>query len=212
MDRYTRHRQRHGIFRQSACCRQTANGIFGLKLFWHQLPALIAKLRAAPCLADAPAEASLHDLLKAKLGAAPRYIWLRRRDKLSQAISYLRASKSGIWRSTDAASDDGRCDADLAFDFDLIAQLVRLVHHSDLRWKAFFREHQIGVLEIVYEDFVAPYDASVFRILEFLGISRDGVVVTPPRLQRQADARTLEWRDRFIELGKERGVVSPRRR
>jgi LPS sulfotransferase NodH len=32
----------------------TENGIFGQKLHWHQAPALLAKLRAPPALADAP--------------------------------------------------------------------------------------------------------------------------------------------------------------
>ena len=190
----------------------TENGIFGQKLHWHQAPALLAKLRAAPALADAPAEASLHELLTRKLGAAPRYIWMRRRDKLAQAISYLRAARTGIWRSTDDVPENARrADADLPFDFDQIAEYVRFVTDFDLQWQAFFRKNRLKVLMIVYENFIAAYEASVFNILEFLGIPRDGFVLTPPRLQRQADERTLHWRRRFLELASERGVDLPSR-
>jgi trehalose 2-sulfotransferase len=184
----------------------TPNGIFGMKLFWHQSPALIAKLRAVPALANAPAEASFHELLKSKLGAAPLYIWLRRQDKLAQAISYLRASRTGVWRSTDAPASAGRRDAELAFDFDLIAQYLRVVNQFDLRWDAFFRENRLEVLLIGYESFIASYEATIFSVLDFLDLPSDGLSLASPILQRQADARTLEWRHRFLELSKERGL------
>jgi len=188
----------------------TPNGVFGLKLLWHQSPALIAKLRADPILAAAPPQASWHDLLTTRLGGVPRYIWLRRRDKLLQAISYLRASKTGLWRSTDQAS--GRpIEAEPEFDFDLIAQYLRVVNDFDLRWESFFRENRLKVLVVVYENFIRAYEATTFSVLDFLGIPRDAIVLPPPRLQRQADERSLEWRRRFLEIARERGMVKPRR-
>lgn len=184
------------------------NGVFGLKLLWHQMPALVAKLRAVPALASAAADSSPHDLLTAGLGVAPRYIWLRRRNKLAQAISYMRASQTGLWRSTDTAPS---ANADAPFDFDLIAQYVRVVQDFDLRWEAFFRANRLKVLMIVYENFATSYAATVLSVLEFLGLPREGVTLPPPRLQRQADERSAEWARRFLEVGKERGILAPAR-
>ncbi len=78
----------------------TANGVFGFKLHCHQVPALIGKLRAdreARGLPDEPAPSNLpdiiHPMLRARLGHTS-YIWLRRKNKIAQAISYFRAGKT----------------------------------------------------------------------------------------------------------------------
>jgi LPS sulfotransferase NodH len=189
----------------------TANGVFAIKLLWHQSPAILAKLRAAAPPLAMPPGASLHQLLEARLGVPPRYVWLRRRDKLAQAISYLRASKTGIWRSTDMAA--GRAAApEPAFDFDLIAQYVRVVHDFDLRWEAYFRENRLKVLMIVYENFVQAYERTVFDVLDFIGVPRDGITLPPPRLQRQGDAASQDWQRQFVEIARKRGMVARRRR
>lgn len=186
----------------------TPNGVFGLKLLWHQWPALLAKLRAAPDLASLVATASPHDLLQAKLGTVPRYLWIRREDKLAQAISYYRASRSGLWRSTDKQRPGMKADSAIDFDFDLVIQYLRTVNDFDLRWEEYFRKNKLKVLMITYENFITAYEATVMSAMEFLGLPRDGVTLPPPRLQRQADARSLDWRRRFLEIGRQRGVVS----
>ncbi|HEX3953342.1 MAG TPA: DUF6065 family protein [Stellaceae bacterium] len=190
-----------------------ANGVFALKLLWHQSPALLAKLRAAGAAPADADESVLHALLTARLGAPPRYIWLRRSDKLAQAISYLRASKTGLWRSTDVAENTAsETDADLDFDFDLIAQYVRVVSDFDQRWQAYFRHNRLKVLAITYENFIAAYEATVFSALDFLGIAKDGIRLPPPRLQRQADQRSREWHKRFLDIAAERGMIQQRSR
>lgn len=190
----------------------TPNGVFGLKLLWHQWPALLGKLRAAPGFADHAANTSPHELLRAKLGSVPRYVWIRREEKLAQAISYYRASRNGLWRSTDKPPPGMKADAAIDFDFDLIIQYLRVVNDFDLRWEQYFRQNRLKVLMITYENFVTAYEATVMSAMEFLELPRDGVALPPPRLQRQADERSLEWRRRFLEVGKQRGIVSISRR
>jgi LPS sulfotransferase NodH len=189
----------------------TPNGVFGLKLLWHQSPALIAKLKAAlPSMADA-GDASIHTLLQAKLGAAPRYVWLRRRNKLAQAISYLRASRTGLWRSTDKGNRDVANETALEFDFDTIARYLQGVNEFDAQWQSFFRRHRLKVLMIVYENFISSYEVTIANALDFLGIPREGVTVAPPRLERQSDALSAEWEQRFIETARQRGILSKSR-
>jgi len=65
----------------------TANGVFGVKLLWHQLPSIIAKLNASLNVQGSlGTRQSLHALLSEKIGD-PRYIWLLRENKLAQAIT-----------------------------------------------------------------------------------------------------------------------------
>jgi LPS sulfotransferase NodH len=195
-------------FDKLLAARTGPNGVFGLKLLWPQGPAMLAKLRASPSLRNAPPDASPHDLLTLKLGAAPRYIWLRRRNRLAQAISYLRAEGTGTWRS-DMPRGGRAANPGVDFDVNLITRYLRLVNGYDLEWGCFFLANRVRMLSITYEDFISSYDETVFKILDFLEVPTDGLRVPPPALRRQGDSRSLEWERQFIEIAKRRGLDLP---
>src|SRR5579862_3634810 len=74
----------------------TPNGVFGMKLHWHQIPALASKFAAAAESKAAPAgEIALDELLQDRFPAV-HYLWLLRRNKLAQGISYYRATLSDV--------------------------------------------------------------------------------------------------------------------
>ena len=187
----------------------TANGVFGVKLLWHQLPSIMAKLQASRGdQAGAGDDRSLHALLAEKLGE-PCYIWLRRKNKLAQAISYYRASRTGLWRSVDTRTGPREiADRELPFDYALIDQYLRAVNHFDARWYGYFRHQRAKVLMLMYETFAESCAQTALGVLDFLGIERAEAAVTVPLLQRQADARSLEWEERFLEMRKTGGAVS----
>ncbi|HTW50616.1 MAG TPA: DUF6065 family protein [Stellaceae bacterium] len=190
----------------------TDNGVFGLKLLWHQSPALLAKLQAAVPDRVNGARNLSHELLSASFETPVHYIWLRRRNKLAQAISYYRASRTGLWRaSADPADGSSATGPEPGFDYDQIEQYARLVNHFDAQWHQFFRLNRLKVLMMWYEHFVANYESSIFHVLDFLGIAREGQRLGAPRLRRQADDRSVEWEERFIALAKERGAIVTRR-
>lgn len=196
-------------FDKVRAARTGANGVFGLKLLWPQGPALMAKLRASAALKHAPPNASVHELLTMKLGAPPRYLWLRRRNKLAQAISYLRAEKTRIWRSSDMPQRGGQTAPQLDFDFESIVRYLRAVNGFDMEWACFFLAHRVQMLPITYEELSATYEATVLRVLDFLEVPRDGLSVAPPALRRQSDARSAEWESRFRQLARARGLDMP---
>ena len=70
----------------------THNGVFGLKLHYYQLADLSAQLRRIDGFRDLPVEEAIS-------AAFPevRYIWLTRKDKARQAISYHRACQTDTW-------------------------------------------------------------------------------------------------------------------
>lgn len=196
-------------FDKVRAARTGANGVFGFKLLWPQGPALMAKLRASAALKYAPSSASVHELLTMKLGAAPRYVWLRRKNKLAQAISYLRADSTRIWRSNDIPQGGRQADANLQFDFESIVRYLRAVNGFDTEWACFFLAHRVQMLLITYEELTVSYEATVLRVLEFLEVPREGVSVAPPALRRQSDARSDDWERRFLELARARGLELP---
>jgi LPS sulfotransferase NodH len=190
----------------------TDNGVFGLKLLWHQSPALLSKLQAAVPGRVNGAKALSDALLSASFETPVHYIWLRRHNKLAQAISYYRASRTGLWRSTgDPATSNAATGPEPEFDYPQIEQYARLVNHFDAQWHQFFRLNKLKILMMWYENFIANYESSVSHVLDFLGIVHDGASLPPPRLRRQADDRSAEWEERFIALAKERGAVVTRR-
>ncbi len=71
----------------------TPNGVFGSKVIWPQLEPLKAKLG----LIHGSGISDL-DLLQRTFPDL-RFIWLKRRDKVRQAISYYKAVKTDIWHS-----------------------------------------------------------------------------------------------------------------
>ncbi len=84
----------------------STNGVFGLKVTWEELKDAEALLKQLPNL---------------------RYVWLRRLDRVPQAISFYRALQTRRWRSTDASGDL----PEPAFDCEAIKGLVQLCTSED---------------------------------------------------------------------------------
>ena len=60
---------------------------------------------------------------------------------------------------------------------------------------------RVEPFEIAYEDLVVSYESVVREILRFLDLPySENVNVASPRLQRQADAVTEEWVDRYQRI------------
>jgi hypothetical protein len=128
-------------------------------------------------------------------------IWLRRRNKLGQAVSYYRAGETRLRRSTDADTGESQ-DADrrLPFDYERIGRALHLVNEFDSHWESYFRQQRARVLVLFYEHFVENYVQTVHKVLDFVGIGDQPVTLAPPHLQRQSDLTSLEWQRRFLEL------------
>lgn len=54
-------------------------------------------------------------------------------------------------------------------------------------------------LTIVYEDFIADYEGTVLKVLEFLDVESAGVAVSPPSFDPIADEISEQWVQRFRE-------------
>jgi trehalose 2-sulfotransferase len=92
-----------GYLDRIVAASSTPNGVFGCKLHWHQVPSLRARLVQAMPVPDNPDNRPIFELLQQRLPDT-RFVWLSRRNKVAQAISYYRATRSQVWR----AWNDGR--------------------------------------------------------------------------------------------------------
>ena len=174
----------------------TPNGIFGLKLHWHQLPALSAKFASASGTQPKSSEIALDELLCGRFSAV-HYLWLRRRNTVAQGISYYRATHSGIWRVRRAGETRPIASTDIPFDFAEIDRFVELVEGFDRSWSDFFTGKKIKALVLTYEDFIADYENTIRAICSYIGVDGKGIAISPHTFRQQADSLSLEWERKY---------------
>jgi LPS sulfotransferase NodH len=169
----------------------TANGVFGSKLMWNQLD----ELKTLASQLDEYAGLELPELLDALFGD-PRYVWVRRRDKVRQAISLWRALQTREWSSGD--SDSGERASELGYHFEALDHLVRLLSDQDDAWGRYFASIGSPQLTIPYEDELERDQAgTVRRALDHIGVALPDGWEPAARVARQADAINDEWYDAY---------------
>jgi len=130
---------------------------------------------------------------------APRWVWLRRRDLLAQAISLSIAAQAKSWHHQDPEQSTPVYDAR-----DIDRKLSRLSKHVAM-WETYFARTGISPLEIWYEVVTADPRAAVERIGAFADIHLTDVTVTAGlRVKKQRSELNREWRQRFLA---DRGTV-----
>jgi LPS sulfotransferase NodH len=169
----------------------TPNGVFGAKLHWTELDELLERLAELP---ESPPGESDDELL-CRWFPEPRYVYLHRVDKVRQAISLFRASRTAEWYHVDGEAS--RQPRPLEPDWGQIHTLELMLRNHEQAWRDWFADQAIDPLEIVYEDLVSDYEQCVRATLEYLDLAAD---VPPPRLRRQRDDTTEAWVHEYLRV------------
>jgi LPS sulfotransferase NodH len=174
------------------------NGVFGSKMMWGYLDEVSHQLTSHFDL-----KVTSHPDVLSAMFPSLRYVWLTRRDKVRQGISFYRALETKLWRSSD---EPAGVMVDPPFDYRAIDRLVQLSKDEDDAWRGYFQEHGIQALIIAYEDLAQDPDREARRVLTFLDLP---IASDSPRLwrhSRQADSVTDEWVERYHAIKRvERG-------
>lgn len=172
----------------------SCNGVFGAKLHWYQMESLLTELRGVMPRLSRHKDSTI--LLKFFPGA--EYIWLRRRDRKRQAVSYAKAGQSNEWWRIRRVRAPGVKERELEYRFEQIWRLEGVLNYGDQRWSKLFGELRKEPLTLYYEDLFSDYERSVRAIVEYIGIDFPKTRKIPrPRLQRQADHLSEEWLARY---------------
>src|SRR5712692_961226 len=171
----------------------TPDGVFGAKIMWGYFDDFVGKLHSIPGYEDRPV-AELLSTVFPNL----HYLWMTRRDKVRQAISFERAIQTNSWAMTDETPP---LTGELHFDFARIDALVHLIEAHEAAWHHYFAENGITPFTVVYEEFVASYEQTATQILHELRIPvPEPLQFAPRRMRRQADTRSEEWTQHYHEL------------
>jgi LPS sulfotransferase NodH len=180
----------------------TPNGVFSVKLHWYQFAWLMEQLRSFPSNEE-PAE----DWdLTARTFPHPRYVFLTRRDKARQAVSYYLAARRNLWFVIEGEEPEEAGDERTDTERDEPHfQSVRWLEHAlvqhEALWRTYFGDSAIEPLEVVYEDFSANYETTIRSVLDTIGITPDPQFSPQaPSLRKQADSRSEELLERYLEI------------
>ena len=177
----------------------TPNGIYGLKIHWMHVEVLAVQSGFS---GDS---ASVLEYLFP--GAA--YVRIVRRDRRAQAISYFRAQTTNEWWLIDGVRNAQSNGRNPVFDASTILALEQDLIHQDREWDRYLRARGVEPLIVEYESLMRDYRGEVARVLEFLGLDRAAAsAIPPPRLVRQADGLTDQWR-KLLEDSLKKEELSP---
>jgi len=156
--------------------RTSPNGIFGFKIHWFQFAEFFTR----------NGRVTFEPLLKPSL-----IVYMRRRDKLRQAISWVRALQTKRFTSNMASRGTTE------YKRSNINALLRDIAEQETMWDHFFAEASVTTLVIEYEDFVHSYHDTIAHVVKGLNLTIPISKVPQPSLSRLADAETEDWVDRY---------------
>ena len=154
----------------------SSNGSFGLKLFPRHLLVLQKKYGVDV----------FHRLSQ---DFETMRLFVERRDRVAQAISFSRALQTGQW-----SSEGPRRDVKATYDFAQICRLYFLIGESYAFWRDYLAATGSSYEHVYYEDMVS-FDDVLNTCAAFFGLGVEGFEPSPLKVQR--DAMTDEFKERF---------------
>jgi LPS sulfotransferase NodH len=176
----------------------TPNGIFGITIHWFVVNDTVRRIREYLELTRVCTSHEVLTLAFPKLS----YIWLRRRDKVAQAVSWYKAIQTGRYVNlvAEVAGEQGHARTPLQFDYQRIRAYRSALISFDNAWAHFFRENQIEPQIVYYEDLAANYESTIRKMIAFLGLDVAHLQIRPSQHKKAADQVSFEWIARFKSI------------
>jgi LPS sulfotransferase NodH len=154
----------------------TPNGIYGLKIFPAQVEQVEKSIRWTELLPDL------------------KFVLLKRRDILGQALSAVRAMQTEQWRASMPARGPA------LYDGAQIYERLQIAARDYARWNIFFARRAVAAAVIIYEDLLADPQSAVDQVADLFGLRGQARAASERiDLKSQRDAITEEWRARFLD-------------
>jgi trehalose 2-sulfotransferase len=172
----------------------TPNGVFGTKVMWNYFHTMLKNLQEVPGYRGREAPQ-----LMASLFPNVHYIWIVRRDKVCQAVSWAKAGQTDVYGWSKGETPIPKREP--FFDFEFIDLLHNLILEGEAGWQNFFETCGVQPFKVVYEELVEAYEPTALKILDYLNVSYPkDLVFGERRLQKQADSLNEEWVLKYMEM------------
>jgi len=176
----------------------THNGVFGAKMMWNYFDDFRARIGELPEAQGLTFNEALDEIFPDL-----HIIFVRRRDKVAQAVSLWRAIQTQQWRKEESTDDIPEVD----YDYRALKHLVTELHRWDAAWEDWFHATGREPIRVIYEEFAETRAATVGRVLDALGIDPPEPSDRGP-MTRQADDVSRDWVTRFREEDAERALTA----
>lgn len=162
----------------------TPNGVFAARVMWGNLPGMMRGL-------DPHSQrASDLDALQDAFGEL-RFLHLRRRDVVGQAVSWARAEQTAYWQYGDTAQGEPR------LDLHQIDRLVRQIEEDNDAWESWFTAQKVDPFSVEYESVSSDPNKTVRAVLSWIGVTPPAEWVPVSPHERQADGLNADWARRY---------------
>jgi LPS sulfotransferase NodH len=151
----------------------TIDGVLALKMFWPHLVEV---------------ETTLDTWFPDR-----KWIFLRRRDRLGQAISWAIAAQTNKW---DAGSTGNG--AEPGYHRAFVDHFLNYIDTENVAWQAWFDRNGIVPLDLAYEDMQADLPQTLKSIAAFAGVALPDQAAQQTGVhQRQRTGLNAAWRERY---------------
>lgn len=160
----------------------TPNGVCGMKSDWDYLDMLDRHLP----------EGAVDEIL----GRFTHFIYLRRRNRLAQAVSWYIAAQSGVFTSANGGKPGKGDPLVVPYNRAEIDKRLARIEAASQRWMYWFSLNGIEPLFVTYEKMEADISETVQRVLRFLGIDAPDMPIEFT-LQKQVNPLKAEFIARY---------------
>ncbi|MEM7345400.1 MAG: Stf0 family sulfotransferase [Chloroflexota bacterium] len=179
----------------SAILQEGAGGtqVFGMRVMWRDFGNLVQRLDLLY-----PGLSSDRARFEAAFGPM-RFVYLSREDKVAQAISRVKAERSGLWHIDADGKERERIKVGQTptYDARVIAEQVAAYEQHDAAWLNWFTQQTINPVRITYEALADNPQATLAIILSALGLDPAIAETVKPKTAKLADNESREWAARF---------------
>ncbi|MEN8241667.1 MAG: Stf0 family sulfotransferase [Chloroflexota bacterium] len=169
------------------------SGIFGLKIFWEQFQYYLSQCDHQSI--SFGETLSPHEKV-ALFFPDLNYVFIRRRNKIRQAISMVKAKQRSAFVSPTRQKGTTPPSGRLRYSSKMITYYLDLFIAQEMLWESFFNQGDLNPKMVWYEDFETQYEAQVKGVTKFLG--REPKRIPTPRSEKQADELSETWYQQYL--------------
>lgn len=176
----------------------TENGCFGVKIMWENLEDMRRFYISIPEWSNFNAPEVLENIFP-----NAKYIYISRRDKVRQAVSMVKAIKTGYFtsRQEDEAKEKGEYKTAKEYDHETVFQQYKRLLKEDELWQNYFKQINVSPYRVIYEEFVDNYEKTIRNVLEFIDVEGwNAIEIGEKALRKQADEENEKWAEAFYNF------------